>query len=179
MSDLRYGRSGIHFHHFWLKDRNGCTDRLTRDSGQENRQARPSLCTCLRPRSEAHRGRSRLASNVRKLLFRIDLSDFRRSSRPDYSRSPGNSIRGKIAKRFHAHGKMGSSGPRWALSSRVLNPLFRFRSRHYRSISRFARAPSNCLGLPASARNVCSDYEGLTPSESWLGLVTAALQRSR
>ncbi len=37
-------------------------------------------------------------------------------------------------------------------------------------------SPSNCLGLPASARDVCSDYEGLTPSESWLRLVTAALQ---
>ena len=98
-----------------------------------------------------------------KLLFRVDLSDFRWSSRPDYSRSPGYSIRGEIAKRCHGHGKMGSSGPRWALSSRVLNPLFRFRSRHYRSIFRFARARSNCLGLPASVRDVCSDYEGLTP----------------
>src|SRR6266704_699655 len=57
-----------------------------------------------------------------KLLFRVDLSDFCWSSRPDYSRSPGYSIRGEIAKRCHGHGKMGSSGPRWALSSRVLNP---------------------------------------------------------
>jgi len=54
--------------------------------------------------------------------------------------------------------------------------LFRFRSRHYRSIFRFARAHSNCLGPPASARDVCSDYEGPTPSESRLGLVTAALE---
>ena len=61
-----------------------------------------------------------------KLLFRVDLSDFRWSSRPDYSRSPGYSIRGEIAKRFHGHGKMGSSGPRWALSSRVLNLFFAF-----------------------------------------------------
>ena len=144
--------------------------------GQENRQARPGLRTCLWPRSGAHWGRSWIASNVRKLLFRVDLSDFRRRSRPDYSRSPGNSIRGEIAKRFHAHGKVGSSGPRWAFSSRILNSLFRFQSRHYRSIFRLARAPSNCLGLPASARDVCSDYEGLTPSESWLRLVTAALQ---
>jgi len=82
----------------------------------------------------------------------------------------------RLRRDFMRHRKVGSHGPRWAFSSRILNPHSRFRSRHYRNIFRFARAPSNCLRLPASARDVCSDYEGLTPSESWLRLVTAALQ---
>src|SRR6267143_2754235 len=124
MSVLRCGRKRYSLPSFLIRDRNGCTDRLARDSGQENRQARPSLCACLWPRSGAHRGRSRIASNVRKLLFRVDLSDFRWSNRPYPSRSPCYSIRGEIAKRFHAHGKMGTSGPRRTLSNRVLNPPF-------------------------------------------------------
>src|SRR5467141_3111128 len=160
--------SGIHFHHFWygigmvaltgwLAIVGKRTDRLDRAY---------ALVYGL--------GLGLIGDEVGLLLTfgnyysELTYQIFRWSNWPDYSRSLGYSIRRESAKGFHANGAMGRSGPCRALSSRVLNRLFRVRSRHYRIIFRFARAPSNCLGLPASARDVCSDYEGLTPSESWL-----------
>lgn len=160
---------------FLVRDRNGCTDRLARDSGQENRQARPGLCTCLWPCLGLIGDEVGLLPTFGNYYSELTYQIF--------VGAVGLIILGALAIRFGRDCEEiscawndGGSGPRWALSSRVLNPLFRFRSGHYRSIFRFARVPSNCLGLPASARDVCSDYEGLSPSESWLGLVTAALQ---
>ena len=49
MSDPRCSRERDTLPSFLVRDRNGCTDRLARDSGQENRQARPGLRTCLWP----------------------------------------------------------------------------------------------------------------------------------
>src|SRR2546427_7169150 len=153
LSYLRSSWERDTFSSLLVRDWNGGVDRLASHSGKEDGKIGPGLRTRVWSRAGSHWGRGWLTSDLRKLLFRVDLSDFRRGNWSDNSWRLGGSLRRGIAKRSPRDEALGGRGACRGLSRRVLNPLLCLRSTAVRDTFRTVGGTFDRVELSSSTRS--------------------------